>query len=54
MSIEYNDFLRYSVCQFIATDPPKCRAHLEIALNPRPLQLIPCLGPQDQVTSVLL
>lgn len=53
MSIRYNDFLCYSVCQFIATVPPqKSRAHLEIALNPRLLQLFPCLGPQGQVTSV--
>lgn len=33
---------------------PKSRAHLEIALTPRLLQLFPCLGPQDQVTSVLM
>lgn len=54
MSIRYNDFLCYSVCQFIATVPPKSRAHLERALNPRLLQLFPCLGPQDQVSSVLM
>lgn len=52
MSIKYNDFLCYSVCQFIAAVPRKSRAHLEIALNPRLLQLFPRLGPQDQVTIV--